>query len=129
MHRTEINATTGAMATIALAAYADAGNNVLLLDDGDPAPEGYSAISDAEYAALLAPTTEQLAAIAAAHAKAVKDAADAQEAREDAQLAAIAALTPAQAAQWIEDNVTNLAEAKSALKIMAKALCILARRI
>jgi len=128
MQRTEVNATTGAVAIITVVAHADASNKVLLMDDGEPAPEGYSAISDAEYAALLASTPEHIATLAA-QAKAAQDAADAQEAREDAQLAAIAALTPAQAAQWIEDNVTNLAEAKNALKIMAKALCILARRI
>lgn len=71
------------------------------------------------------PTPEQLAI----QAKAAQEAADAQAAREDAAIAAIAAMTPAQAAAYVENNVTNLAEAKAVLKTMAKAICVLARRI
>lgn len=71
------------------------------------------------------PSPEKLAV----QAKAAQEAADAQAAREDAAIAAIAAMTPAQAAAYVENNVTNLAEAKAVLKTMAKAICVLARRI
>ena len=36
--------------------------------------------------------------------------------------------TPAQAAQWVDDNVNNLAEAKAFLKIVARLLVYLLRR-
>lgn len=58
-----------------------------------------------------------------------RDEIDAAAARADQEVMAIAAMTPAQAADWIEVNVTSIATAKMALRRMAKALCILARRV
>ena len=47
----------------------------------------------------------------------------------DAKLAALRTMTPAQVQTWVQNNVNTLADAKDALKTMAVALCILARRI
>lgn len=72
---------------------------------------------------------DQQAAQAAIDAAAAQALADVQEAKADAQVIALATMTPAQAAQWIETNVTSLATAKDALKVMAKIQCLLARQI
>ena len=85
-------------------------------------------MSPEEESDILLDWTPTQAKIDAA-ARVTKDAADALAAKQDVQLAAIAAMTPAQAAQWIEDNVTTLASAKVALKFMAKAICVLARKL
>ena len=47
----------------------------------------------------------------------------------DPVLQQLLARTPAQGAQWIEDNVNSLAEAKQALKFLAKAVIALSHDI
>lgn len=54
---------------------------------------------------------------------------DAKAAREYAPLAALAAMTPAQIQTYIQNNVTDLASAKTAIKTLAVAVGILARRL
>lgn len=49
--------------------------------------------------------------------------------RESALRDAIMKMTPKQAAQYIDDNVTDLASAKSVLKIMAAALVAIAHEV
>lgn len=38
-------------------------------------------------------------------------------------------MSPAQAAQWVETNVTNLTEAKRVLKALAAIVCVLVKEI
>ena len=45
------------------------------------------------------------------------------------KLSALRTMTPAQVQTWVDANVTNLAEAKDALKTLAVAVSILARRL
>jgi hypothetical protein len=54
---------------------------------------------------------------------------DEKELKADGPLQALITKTPAQGAQWIEDNVNNLAEAKQALKFLVKAVIALSHRI
>ncbi len=54
---------------------------------------------------------------------------DTEAARAYAKLAALRSMTPAQVASWVDANVTNLAEAKDAIKTLAIAVCVLARRL
>jgi hypothetical protein len=58
-----------------------------------------------------------------------QDYADAKAAREYAPLAALAAMTPAQIQTYINNNVTDLASAKVALRTLAVAVGVLARRL
>jgi hypothetical protein len=58
-----------------------------------------------------------------------QDELDAAEARQYAKLAALRAMTPAQVDAWVEANVNTLADAKDALKTLAIAVAILARRL
>lgn len=58
-----------------------------------------------------------------------KDEVDAAAAREDALVQALRARTPAEAATWVDNNVTDHASVKAALRIAFKILCILARRL
>jgi hypothetical protein len=58
-----------------------------------------------------------------------KDELDTASARADSQVQALATMSPAEAAAWIDANVTDLPSARAALRRMAKILCILARRI
>lgn len=58
-----------------------------------------------------------------------QDEKDAEAARIHEKLSALKSKTPAQVEAWVESNVNNLAEAKDALKTLAVAVCILARRI
>ena len=60
---------------------------------------------------------------------AAKEAAELAEIKSDALLAHIATLTPAQAATYIDNQVTTLATAKTVLKAFAKIIVILARKI
>jgi hypothetical protein len=60
---------------------------------------------------------------------ATQDYLDAKDAREYAPLAALAAMTPAQIQTYINSNVTDLASAKVALRTLAVAVGILARRL
>jgi hypothetical protein len=54
---------------------------------------------------------------------------DSREAREYAPLQALAAMTPTQIQAYINANVTDLASAKVALRTLAVAVGIMARRI
>lgn len=45
----------------------------------------------------------------------------------DALIVSMKSKTPQQAADWVEDNVTDLASAKKVLKAYAKAICYLLR--
>jgi len=58
-----------------------------------------------------------------------QDELDTEAARQYAKLKALREMTPAQVADWVEANVTNLAQAKDAIKTLAVAVCVLARRI
>lgn len=49
--------------------------------------------------------------------------------KSDAVVATLAAMTPAQAATYIDNNVTTLAGARTVLKGMAKLMILLARDI
>lgn len=46
-----------------------------------------------------------------------------------AKLAALCGMTPAQIQTWVDSNVTNLAQAQDAIKTLAIAVAILARRM
>ena len=54
---------------------------------------------------------------------------DAEDAKAYAPLAALANMTPAQVQSYIQANVTDLASAKAAIKTLAVAVGILARRL
>lgn len=54
---------------------------------------------------------------------------DAQAAKAHAKVAALRSMKPAEAAAWVDVNVTNLAEAKDLLKTIAVVLSVLARRL
>jgi hypothetical protein len=58
-----------------------------------------------------------------------KDYVDSKSAREYAPLQALATMTPEQIQTYINANVTDLASAKAAIKTLAVAVGILARRI
>lgn len=50
------------------------------------------------------------------------------EVKKDALIKALRSITPEQAAQWVEANVTNFAEAKSFLKTVARVVTFIAKR-
>ena len=58
-----------------------------------------------------------------------QDELNAQAAREYAKLRALRDMTPAQVDAWVEANVTTLAAARDAIKTLAIAVAILARRL
>jgi hypothetical protein len=58
-----------------------------------------------------------------------QDELDAAEARQYAKLQALRAMTPAQVDAWVDANVSDLASARDALKTLAIAVGILARRL
>jgi len=58
-----------------------------------------------------------------------QDEIDATAARSYAKLIALRGMTPAQVSSWLDANVTTLADARDALKTLAIAVGILARRI
>lgn len=58
-----------------------------------------------------------------------KDERDAVAARQYAKLNAIKSMSPSEIISWIDTNISNLADAKEALKTMAVAVSVLARRI
>jgi len=96
--------------------------------DGSQESRMLEAIPAEELATALPtdpPTPEQLAAIA----QAAQDKADAAEAKAYAKLAALKGMTPTQVSVWVEANVTSLAQAKDAIKTLAIAVSILARKL
>ena len=58
-----------------------------------------------------------------------QDEIDAGAARQYAKLQALKGMTPAQVSSWVDANVTNLASAQDAIKTLAIAVSILARRL
>jgi phosphoenolpyruvate-protein kinase (PTS system EI component) len=51
------------------------------------------------------------------------------DAKQYAKLQALSTMTPAQVQTWVQNNVNTLADAKDALKTLAVAVGILARRL
>lgn len=64
-----------------------------------------------------------------AEAAAAQAEADRQAAKTYGKLQALAGMTPAQVSGWVEANVTNLAQVQDALKTLAIAVSVLARRL
>lgn len=58
-----------------------------------------------------------------------QDQLDIEAAKTYAKLVALRNMTPQQVQTWVDGNVTNLAEAKDAIKTLAIAVSILARRL
>lgn len=58
-----------------------------------------------------------------------KDQIDADAAKQYAKLTALKNMTPAQVSAWVDANVTNLATAQDAIKTLAIAVSVLARRL
>jgi hypothetical protein len=58
-----------------------------------------------------------------------QDQLDAEAAKQYAKLTALKRMTPAQIQTWVDANVTNLAQAQDAIKTLAIAVSILARRL
>lgn len=58
-----------------------------------------------------------------------QDQLDAEAAKQYAKLAALRGMTPAQVGAWIDANINNLADAKDAIKTLAIAVSVLARRL
>jgi phosphoenolpyruvate-protein kinase (PTS system EI component) len=75
------------------------------------------------------PTITPTAGDLAAATQHIQDAQDAQDAKNYAKLQALATMTPAQIQAWVQANVNTLADAKDALKTLAIAVGILARRL
>jgi hypothetical protein len=76
------------------------------------------------------PTQAQVdAALAQIDAAATAQAADVSAAKQYAKLQALKNMTPAQVGAWIDANINNLADAKDALKTLAIAVSVLARRL
>jgi hypothetical protein len=58
-----------------------------------------------------------------------QDEVDAQSALADAEVALLTSMTPQQAAEYIDAQVTSVASARATLRMMARILCVLARRL
>ena len=58
-----------------------------------------------------------------------KNAANMTAARSYAKLNALRGLSPEQISNWVDGNVTNLAQAQDAIKTLAIAVSVLARRL
>jgi hypothetical protein len=52
-----------------------------------------------------------------------------EQARQDVTVRALVNRTPAEVEQWVDENVTSLAGARVALKIIARLLILLGRRL
>lgn len=52
-----------------------------------------------------------------------------EQARQYAKLRALAGMTPAEVKAWVDGNVTTFADAKDAIKTLAIAVSVLARRL
>jgi len=74
--------------------------------------------------AALQPTQAQLAEIT----KAEMDRKDEDSVKADAWVQQFVAMTPAEVANYVDNNVSNLADARILLKRMAVMLLLLARR-
>ena len=80
-------------------------------------------------AAYTGPSDAQIAADEAAQqVEAAAQRADITAAKSYAKLTALKNMTPAQVQTWVDNNVTNLAEAQDAIKTLAVAVSILARK-
>lgn len=58
-----------------------------------------------------------------------RDEIDAVAAKQHAKLQALMSMTPAQVSGWVDANVTNLAQVQDAIKTLAIAVSVLARRL
>jgi len=61
--------------------------------------------------------------------QAAQDTIDRNDAKADPLLTAMRSMTPDDAAAWVDTNVHSMADAKKLLRVMAKAISILARNI
>lgn len=77
-------------------------------------PEGFEVRTGADYIAPTPLTQNEL---------------DEATARQYAKLAALRNMTPAQVQSWVDTNVLTFANAKDAIKTLAIAVSILARRL
>ena len=109
--------------------FKDPQNKVHFLDDAKFAsllPAGSVSITDAEAAALLAPTPEDVAAAA----KAAQDKAEAQALKADAKFQNLISNTPAQAKNWAQNNFPTLtAPEQNDIATLVMAIGILGRRL
>lgn len=78
---------------------------------------------------VIALPLEVAAANAAAVAQEAGQLRDVESAKSYAKLQALRNMTPAQVSTWVDGNVTNLAQAQDAIKTLAVAVCVLARRL
>ena len=94
---------------------------------------GYVGLADSEYVAWVAAgnwatridTEAALYDVLREH----RHADDVNAAKRYAKLRALADMTPAQVSAWVDANVTNLAGAQDAIKTLAIAVSVLARRL
>lgn len=74
-------------------------------------------------------TPEEEQVKAAAIATIAKLQSEVDEVKAYPKLQAIANMTPTQVGAWVDANVTTLAAAKDAIKTLAMAVCVLAKRL
>jgi hypothetical protein len=77
----------------------------------------------------LAPTAEEIAAREALHAHRTAYQQNFDALKENQQARQLLKATPEQIDGYIETNVTNLASAKEVLKLLAKAVSVLAHEV
>lgn len=109
-----------------MAIYQDNGSIILRKLDGAFIPKDFNNHEYREYLAWVAlgNTPDPMPAYVK-----TPDEVDADAVRAYPKLHALATLTPAQVATWVDANINTLADAKDALKTLAMAVGILARRI
>ena len=73
--------------------------------------------------------TEKTAETLAQEAKAAAEAADKESLSQDSQVRNLLTARPAAINSYIETNVTNLAQAKEVLKILARAVAVVGARV
>ena len=73
--------------------------------------------------------TAKTAEVLAAEAKAAAEAADKESLSQDSQVRNLLTARPAAINSYIETNVTNLAQAKEVLKILARAVAVVGARV
>lgn len=95
-----------------------------------PDPDLYIASQNPDGSLTITPrSAEEIAARTAARAQEAQDVLDVASAKGYAKLQALRNMTPAQVSTWVDGNVTNLAQAQDAIKTLAVAVCVLARRL
>ncbi len=95
--------------------------------------DGYVGLADSEYVAWVAGGNRATRIDSEATLNDVlrehRHADDINVATQYAKLRALADMTPAQVSAWVDANVTNLATAQDAIKTLAIAVSVLARRL